>query len=47
MTRVQRRVHAGIWLVLGPLLLALLGLALVSRVPAPVQARPALAGEKP
>ncbi len=47
MTRGQRRVHAGIWLALGPLLLVLLGLALASRAPAPVQPSPALVRERP
>ena len=36
MNRAQRRVHLVVWLALGPLLLAALGLALASRAPVPI-----------
>ncbi len=46
MTRTQRRVHAGVWTVLGAVLLAMLAIALAKR-PEPIGRTAALAERAP
>jgi hypothetical protein len=46
MTRTQRRVHAGVWTVLGAMLLAMLAIALVKR-PEPIDAGAAFSERAP